>query len=268
VILIDEPGLYLHATAQQDVLDVLEKSIAQEAQVVFSTHSPYLIDPDRFDRLRLIIKDQDSGTVIQGKVHAGADRETMTPIVTAIGLSISHEFSVAGRKNVLVEGITDYFYLQAMRRLVPGNLLDGITFIPCVGAPKVPQIASLLIGWGLGFVALLDRDAAGKRAAKILKQQLLLPKDRVIYPGTQEGTAIEDLFTTGDFGKYVLRRPSAKDVSNSKAAKSEALDGALLARQFFQRAVGEPERLALRATTIAKFEKLFMVITAGLESEA
>lgn len=61
IILIDEPGLYLHAKAQKDVMKVLEK-ISQKSQVIFSTHSPYLIDAQRLDRVRLILKDDKTGT--------------------------------------------------------------------------------------------------------------------------------------------------------------------------------------------------------------
>jgi ABC-type lipoprotein export system ATPase subunit len=43
IILIDEPGLFLHAKAQEDILRKLEDS-AKDAPIVFSTHSPYLID--------------------------------------------------------------------------------------------------------------------------------------------------------------------------------------------------------------------------------
>jgi predicted ATP-dependent endonuclease of OLD family len=87
VILIDEPGLYLHAKAQKDVLKVLERT-SQKSQVIFSTHSPYLIDAKRLDRVRLILKNEKDGTKIESKIHKGVDanNETLTPIITAIGL--------------------------------------------------------------------------------------------------------------------------------------------------------------------------------------
>ena len=101
VILIDEPGLYLHAKAQQDVLKVFE-NISEASQIIISTHSPYLIDTHRLDRVRLISKDDQIGTRIENKIHKGAEAETLTPIITAIGLDLSSEFSIAGKKNVFV----------------------------------------------------------------------------------------------------------------------------------------------------------------------
>ena len=144
MILIDEPGLYLHSKAQKDVLKVFE-ILSDESQVIISTHSPYLIDAQRLDRVRLILKDDQTGTRIENKIHKDADTETLTPIMTAIGLDLSSDFSIAGKKNVLLEGISDYYFMQALREQTKGNKAN---FIPCVGATKIPQLASLLIGWG------------------------------------------------------------------------------------------------------------------------
>ena len=92
VILIDEPGLYLHSKAQKDVLKVFE-ILSGESQVIISTHSPYLIDAQRLDRVRLVLKDDQKGTRIENKIHKDADTETLTPIMTAIGLDISNVLS-------------------------------------------------------------------------------------------------------------------------------------------------------------------------------
>ena len=67
VILIDEPGLYLHSKAQKDVLKVFE-ILSGESQIIISTHSPYLIDAQRLDRVRLILKDDQTGTRIENKI--------------------------------------------------------------------------------------------------------------------------------------------------------------------------------------------------------
>ena len=78
---------YLHANAQTDILKNLEES-GKSAPVVFSTHSPYLLEADKLERVRLVQKLDDAGTVIHNKIHQVADKETLTPILTAIGLSV------------------------------------------------------------------------------------------------------------------------------------------------------------------------------------
>ncbi|MBK9102983.1 MAG: ATP-binding protein [Austwickia sp.] len=49
VLLLDEPGLALHATAQSDFLRFIDGELAQTHQVLYSTHSPFLVNPGPLD---------------------------------------------------------------------------------------------------------------------------------------------------------------------------------------------------------------------------
>jgi len=103
IILIDEPGLFLHAKAQEDVLSKLEDS-AKKVQLIFATHSPYLLEADKLNRIRLIYHTKTYGTRIENKVHALADKETLTPILTAIGLELNAGIASLDKvNNVVVE---------------------------------------------------------------------------------------------------------------------------------------------------------------------
>lgn len=84
VIVIDEPGMHLHAKAQQEILRVLETKITSEAQVVFSTHSPFFIDPLRLDRIRAVVKDGKKGSRLWYHTEQGLDEETLAPVSTAL----------------------------------------------------------------------------------------------------------------------------------------------------------------------------------------
>jgi predicted ATP-dependent endonuclease of OLD family len=267
VILIDEPGLYLHARAQQDVLDVLDR-LADSAPVIFSTHSPYLLDADRFDRIRLVIKEDNGGTRIQNKVHAEADAETLTPIITAAGLDVARQFSQVGSKNVLLEGISDYYYLQSYRSLLQAGALAELSLVPAVGAQNVPQLASLLIGWDVPFVALLDNDVEGRRAAKKLREKLSVPPGRILGPTDTDGEATEDVLTAEDFDKYVLageERPH--EPLNSKAVKSGGFDSVLLSVKFRQRILKEPASVRLSAESKKRIRGLFKRLAEAFEVE-
>ncbi len=264
VILIDEPGLYLHSKAQKDVLKVFE-TLSGKSQVIISTHSPYLIDAQRLDRVRLILKDDQSGTRIENKIHKGADTETLTPIITAIGLDLAHDFSIAGKKNVLLEGISDYYFMQALREHLKANKAN---YIPCVGAPKIPQLASLLIGWDLGFLAVLDNDSEGKRIAKELSEKLSIEQDRIIFISEKNSFATEDLFTHDDFNNYVLEETKNEDATtpNSKFLKENKLDKVLLAKTFFEKAKGDTSGIKLSTETIEAFREVFDKINTGFKS--
>lgn len=268
VILIDEPGLHLHAKAQEDVLHLLEHRIAKKCQVLFSTHSNYLLDPNRLDRIRLVIKDS-SGSRIENKVHRSADVATLTPILTAIGDSVARSSPIAAQRNVLLEGMSDYYYLQAMRRYLNQPIPEDVRLIPCVGASQVPTMASLLIGWGLDFVAVFDHDSAGKGASKKLREKLHLESDRNLLVSDEPDTSLEDLFAAEDFHKYVLGNDEAPEIGqrNSRYLRDKRLDKVLVAKNFFDRVQSDKEDVKLSKETTKAFGALLERIRVGLEAK-
>jgi len=240
LILIDEPGLYLHAKAQKDVLRVLE-NLSKDHQIIFSTHSPYLIDASRLDRVRLVEKSNNEGTRITTNLSKHADAETLTPIMTAIGLNLGDGFHLTRPRNLVVEGASDYYYLRAFADLTGYKLPDNVGIIPCTGATRVTDIVSILIGWGLEYRVLFDSDAEGKRAARQLEKEAV-DKDSIVFVPANSSAAIEDMFSIGDFHKYVLNETEeckTEQPSNSQLVKTERMGKAILARQFFDSARGD-----------------------------
>lgn len=82
ILLLDEPGLSLHASAQQDVLDFIEQRLAPKYQVFCSTHSPFLIDSHRIDRVRTVQDIGDDGTTISADAFK-TDSDTVFPLQAA-----------------------------------------------------------------------------------------------------------------------------------------------------------------------------------------
>lgn len=259
ILLIDEPGLYLHASAQKDVLEVL-KDISCESQVIFSTHSPYLMDVQRLDRVRLVSKSDKDGTLIE-KIHKGATgAAALTPVVTAIGLDLSNSFSIVGKKNILLEGISDYYFLQAFRHC---SEMEDISLIPSTGATNIPQLVSLLIGWGLEFLVVLDNDREGIRVADELKDKLMVRESRIVFVSEQEECSIEDLFTHEDFNEFVLDGTVANkdpEIKNSKFLKNKGPNKVLLAKKFFEKIDKirkDGKEIELSSPTLNNFQRVF-----------
>ncbi len=259
LVLIDEPGLYLHAKAQGDVLTVLE-ALPESSQVVISTHSPYLIRANRLDRVRLVVNDragnERQGTKVENKAHRGSDIDTMTPIVTALGLDVSNSLSTISKKSVFVEGISDYYYLEAMR-LILGLSPKAFSIVPAVGATKVPILASLAIGWGLQWLALLDNDREGRSVARELQEELRVEPSHVVMASDIQGYATEDLFDPEDFRRLVLREKGEAEIGegkNSEVAKRRSK--AVLAKQFLDGVRSDP-KTKLSAKTRKTFGELF-----------
>jgi len=172
IILIDEPGLFLHAKAQKDILVKLEDA-GKSAQIIFSTHSPYLLEAKHLDRIRLIYRNKKEGTKIANKVHALADKETLTPILTAIGLELSAGIAnIDKAKNVVVEGASDFYYLHAFKILLKD---DEINFVFGGGAGNMPIVGTILNGWGCETAYLFDNDQGRKDGGKNLKKNRRCP---------------------------------------------------------------------------------------------
>jgi len=225
VLLIDEPGLYLHAKAQRDVLHVLN-DISKENQVVFSTHQPYLIDPKNLSRLRLVTYSDKERTKIK-KLHAGADKETLTPILTAIGDDLALGIRVDRKNSIVVEGISDYYYLQAFNKLTDSKISD---IVPATGGNSPLYVGTVLFGWGLDPVFCLDSDKSGNHLKNELKDKLAIEQNKIVFVIDKEGS-IEDVFSKNDFKKYILNEDINYTVTNSEYVKKT--DKVLFSKKFF-----------------------------------
>lgn len=258
IILIDEPGLFLHAKAQEDILKKLGDS-AKEVQLIFSTHSPYLLEADKLNQIRLIHRTKKTGTKIENKVHALADKETLTPILTAIGLELSTGITALDKiNNVVVEGPSDLYYLNAFKKIL-GR--DGVNFIFGGGAGNMPFVGTILHGWGGKVIYLYDNDQGKKDGEKNLKDNWLITKDLVIAVLNTAGS-IEDIFSPADFRKLILGDATKRYIeSNSEYVKKSKLDKVLLAKNFLETCQnGNPA--SMDETTKTNVTMLFDIIEA------
>ena len=199
VLLLDNPGLFLHAGGQRDLLKTLE-SISEKNQIVFVTHSPFLIDRERLDRVRLVVKKIDRvGTTIEEKFHH-SNYDALEPIRAAIGMSLGDAL-FGKKKNLVVEGFSDYFILQGMsnfcERIQKNHLdLSKIAIVPVGGADKVLYFALILKKEDFKYVILLDNDPQGRRIAKDLVQKYYFEADSIVkfndvLPDEMQGISIE-----------------------------------------------------------------------------
>jgi len=183
VLLLDNPGIFLHAGGQRDLLRTLE-DISKNNQIIFVTHSPFPIDRGQLDRVRLVVKKRDMvGTTIEEKFHQ-SNYDTLEPIRAAIGMSLGDAL-FGTKKNLVVEGFSDYFILQAMsnfcERIQKNHLdLSKIAIVPVGGADKVLYFALILKKEDFKYVILLDDDPQGRQIAKDLVQKYYFEADSIV----------------------------------------------------------------------------------------
>ena len=198
VLLLDEPGLHLHPTAQQELISFFEK-LSEDNPLIYTTHSPFLIDGDHIHRVRPVTEDQTGHSLISIDGWP-KDRETIFPLQAAAGYAMVRGL-FQHKKNVLVEGMADYLYLHSLnlhcRTRRRQSLSDDIYITPCGGTKNVGHIASLFLGQKVRPVILLDGDDAGRARQDSLMKELYAGNEKaVLMLGDvldQEECEIEDI---------------------------------------------------------------------------
>lgn len=197
ILLLDEPGLALHALAQADFLRYID-DLSSRHQVLYTTHSPFMVHSDRLNQVR-VVEDKDKiGTVISSDV-GGSDPRTIFPLQAALGWTIAQNLFVSER-NLLVEGPSELIYLKSMSALLeslgkPG-LNENITIVPVGGLDKLVTFIALLGASGLKLAVLHDyRGAPEQKLVELVKEKIIGPK--LLLNASQ----FRDLAAIGNDGK-------------------------------------------------------------------
>ena len=237
VFLIDEPGLSLHARAQEDVLTLFE-DIKEDIQIIYSTHSPHLVNINKLYRLlavqRAIEDDMRSETVIfDPRSLNEASTDTLSPIYTLMGTKLSDHQFVKKKNNVIVEDTPTYYYLSTIFSLA--GYQKELYFLPATEVNNVPTLVNLLMGWKLDFIVLLDDDADGNRIYRELRRTHYNNDDELAAGKLlrmESIGSVEDLFSTIDFKNHVLHQRIGITESNSQYIETNELSRAKLAADF------------------------------------
>lgn len=203
ILLLDEPGLNLHATAQSNLLRFF-KDLSKDYQIIYTTHSPFMIESETLNKVRTILE-TDNGTIISESVQE-KDPNTLFPLQAALGYDIAQNLFIS-KYNLLVEGVSDLVYLQVMSSILQSKGRTGldnkITIVPTGGLDKVATFISLLRGSELNIICLLDSGNEGK--FRDLIEQKIISKNKIKFfdEFLEDYTTadIEDLFTKEDYLK-------------------------------------------------------------------
>ena len=211
IILLDEPGLNLHAEAQSDLLKYIDKELLPRYQVIYTTHSPFMIESDKLDEVRTVYDSNDSkvGSIISNALEE-KDQGTLFPLQAALGYNLAQNLYISD-KNLLVEGVADLMFLTVISGILNDNNREGlnedITIVPVGGLDKVATFISLLRGNDLNMVCLLDSfiDQKGKKRLedlikdKIIKEKQIKFFDQ--YIDRLNIAEIEDMFEIDEYLK-------------------------------------------------------------------
>ncbi len=184
VLLLDEPGLSLHGKAQADLLRFFKEKLAPHHQIVYSTHSPFMVPADDLASVRIV---QDKvelrgsrrlplGTKVREDVLT-RDPDTLFPLQGALGYEISQSLFV-GKNTLLLEGPSDILYIQALSNALCGQGRTGLdprwTMCPAGSIDKIQPFVALFAGNALHVAVLSDQAVGDKRKVENLKRSAVL----------------------------------------------------------------------------------------------
>ncbi|WP_193748195.1 ATP-dependent nuclease [Exiguobacterium indicum] len=184
ILLLDEPGLSLHALAQEDFLDYIE-NLADDHQIIYSTHSPFMVPSDQLHRVRMVEDKIKEGTKITSNISS-SDPKTVFPLQAALGYSIAQNLFIS-KKNLLVEGPADLIYLKFFSSFLESKgrkFLDpDITIIPVGGLDKLATFIALLGGNQLEVAVLHDYNHRPDARLETLSREKLINKRQIYHYG-------------------------------------------------------------------------------------
>lgn len=226
ILAIEEPELYLHPSRCRYLSNVmleLSKPLSNpndsRTQIMYGTHSPFFIDLQRFDQVRLARKvTADNTSTLQTKMTSFSRTEASQQLAQ-ISLRPQEEFSEAtftahaapvmtsivnegffADVAVVVEGLSDAAALWTVQNILSRDWdALGITIVPVVGKNNIDRPVVVFRGLGIPTYFIFDADSrhggTDKEAKTIMSNHIFL---------RLAGAAIEDFPTTGAFDTWAV----------------------------------------------------------------
>ncbi len=226
ILLLDEPGLHMHGTAQAKIVKFMEK-ISQDNQTMYTTHSPFLVDANHLERVRIVYEADDGTTKVSEDVWP-RDKDALFPLQAGLGYQLVQTLFI-GKRQLIVEGLTDFWILkafdQALRQRNQPSLRDDVIIVPSAGISKLLPLASMLIGHDVEVVALLDGDEPGRKEGKKLVDKLLSDDvDHCLFIGDfikgKPNAELEDLFPEDIYLQAVINAYGKSDLEFEKEERA------------------------------------------------
>jgi hypothetical protein len=227
ILLLDEPGLHLHPSLQARLVTFLER-ISATNQILYTTHLPFMIDGDHFERVRTVHLSgtQPQKAIISDDLSTPIDSDTLFPLQAALGHSLAQGLFLA-RWNLIVEGMTEFWLLRALHSCLvtlrdDDALHRGIAILPAGGIALIAPLGSIILasaGRAEGrMLVLLNSDKDGRETARRLEKVFgdLAPAMTIGAPLGMEEAAVDDLVPRETY-VTAIRETTGRDFTLSAA---------------------------------------------------
>lgn len=271
LFLLDEPASNLHSRAQMQLLDSFPKITKGGNQIIYSTHSHYMINPDWLDQAFIVsnaainydlaIEDSSASrshtdiSVEKYRSFVGSNPDKFTyfqPVLDKLDV-VPSRLDLT-KPSVLVEGKGDYRILEYAVRV---GLKSKSTYsiVPTRGATGMNELIGLFLGWAVPFVVCLDDDKEGRNARDTYLKDWGLDEDKVFTLGKVHETLI---------GKRIEGMLDASDLENIKASFGTSSVDKTQIQLYFSEALAKKAGPKLAEETLIRAKSFDELITSIL----
>jgi predicted ATP-dependent endonuclease of OLD family len=237
VLLVDEPGVSLHARAQEDVLKVFD-DIKDKIQVIYTTHSPHLVEINKLHRVLAVQRDDldsmRSNTRILDPLRlSSASPDTLTPLQSILGNPMAGEGFSDKRVNLIVNDTGSFYMLNAIMLLT--EFKGRICVIPSTNVSSIPLLCNILMGWGMDFAVLIFENDEEIEIAEMLGNTVYkteIGERELIIRVPDSFLNAEDLLSTLDFKNFILNSREGITVPNSVYIREKELPRNFILSRF------------------------------------
>lgn len=215
ILLLDEAGQSLHPLAQKDLIAFFD-NLAKTNQLIYTTHSPFLVDTSNIDRAKVVYSDNNGQTVVSSNLRAADDKlneKSIYAVHAALGLSVS-DILLQGCQPIIVEGPSDQHYFNAIKLHLIRNKKYApnmeLVFMPSGGVRGVAGVVSIVSSKNGDLpLVILDADGSGKSAKEKLQSGLYKHNENSIIDIGDildfEGAEVEDLIPPALISRQISR---------------------------------------------------------------
>lgn len=197
ILLLDEPARNLHPTQQMGISDLL-KSVAGTNQVLYSTHSPFMIFDYTPGNLLVVELDKRKHLSRIFYDYWNADDKTLTPILYGLSRGlvesiVDREIGTNSRPVIIVETMSDSMYLNAFDKFLqdPNISMNPLNIIPAFSKNSVLPLAIFYRNHGYKTFILLDNSQESKQISAQLVANEFSPVQTIFYE--REGKSVQSM---------------------------------------------------------------------------
>lgn len=165
IFLLDEPGSYLHSSAQEKLCIRIKEISEKMGKVIYCTHSHNLLKPDviPFNKIYIVEKQKNKNikaSLITSHKPKGQNLSAYQPIFDALQIPVYDIFE-QNKPIIAVEGIYDKYVITLFC-----NSKEEFNILPGTSANSIVKNIQFLNGFSRKYIAIWDNDEEGRKEYK------------------------------------------------------------------------------------------------------